>query len=225
MDYLGYAAWWSVGAVSIPRAQAEALLGDLQLAVPPPKEILPHDAFRRLTSEMRRTYPLEDAEVELTLHNAPGPDTMMVRHIVRTVTSGGIVRSADKVGDCAFYRPPRGQNHRARMRVTVFPEALPDRGEVEEFAAALRAEYDRALTMLDAQAIRRLVRNFLRSAGALYASGVYLLREETHVQALEDLFQVLGPECEFHAVPLTDDPRSQRLFGAASPMKEAKTDE
>lgn len=214
MEYLGYLVWWTVGSPVVKIPDAERMLTELGFAIPPPKPVLPIDAFRRLTGEYSNAYSLDDERtVSLELHKANSQHTMLVRHIVRTVKKkNGVVETVTKVGDCAFYKPPRGQNHRARMRVTVFPEALPDRQQVETFANGLRTEYDRALHYLDPQAFRRLVRQYLGSVHALYLSGPYFLREESHTTPLVELFGHLGGGSRCQVVPVVDDPPRREML-------------
>jgi hypothetical protein len=221
MDYLGYLVWWRVGSPQVRLTDAERMMVELGFDIPPPNPILPIDAFRRLTGEARNAYPLDDEgrTVTLELHNATSPHTMVIRHIVRTVKKDGVTESVGKVGDCAFYKPPRGQNHRARMRVTVFPEALPDVAQVNAFAGGLRSEYDRALNYLDPQATRRLVRQYLRSAGAVYLDGPYFLKQEAHAVGMERFFNWLGDGGRCHVVPVVDDPRVRQMLSAGTEME------
>jgi hypothetical protein len=152
--------------------------------------------------------------VTLDLHKATAQDTMLARDIVRTVTQrdSKIKAAIDKVGDCAFYRPPRGQPQRARMRVTVFPEQLPDREQVEAFAAELRSEYERALNYLDPQGVRRLVRNYLASVHALYLGGPYFVPHAEHAERLVGLLVDLGGGSVCRVAPLLDEPRQREML-------------
>lgn len=206
MQFLGHLVWWRVGNPAVRGGDVGPMLAELGIAqIPPPKPIVPADAFRRLTGSSRREYDLEDGRsVTLDLHPASGQKTMLVRHVVRTVRVLGIVQSAERVGDCAFYRPPKGQPSRARMRVTVFPEGLPDRAEVEAFARELRAEYEKALNYLDPQAMRRLVRQYLASVSALYLQGPYFVPQPTDAERLAELLRRLGGGSTCLTMPVPD---------------------
>jgi hypothetical protein len=216
MEFLGYLVWWRVSNVVVPHSLAEKMMRELGFEIPPPNPVLPIDAFRRLTGEARAGYDLDDQHTaSLELHKAESQDTMLVRHIVRTVKRNGVTVSIDKVGDAAFYKPPRGKPSKARMRVTVHDKTT----EVEAFGASLRNEYDLALKYLDAQALRRLVRQYLTSVDALYLDGPYFLQQEAHVVGLERLFERLGPDSRCQVLPVADDPRARRMLATAVPMK------
>lgn len=213
MDYLGQLVWWSIGTPSLRGGDVGPMLADLQIEIPPPKPIVPADAFRRLTGSSRHEYELEDGrQITLDLHTAGSQRTMLVRHIVRTVRENGIVMRAERVGEAAFYRPPKGQPQRARMRVTVYPEKLPDREQVETFASELRAEYERALNYLDPQAMRRLVRQYLAFVSALYLNGPYFVPRPDDAERLLELLRRLGGGSQSLTVPVVnDEPRRQMI--------------
>jgi glutathione S-transferase len=97
------------------------------------------------------------------------------------------------------------------MRVTVYPEDLPDRKQVERFAEALRSEYQRAQVVLDPQAVRRLVRRLLAEADALYLDGPYFVLDEEQLAPLWHLFNALDHESYIHTVPMPDT-LAQREF-------------
>lgn len=220
MDVLGHLVWWTVGSPTVRAADADRLLGGLGITARP-NPVLPIDAFRRLTGEHRSRYRLDEADVSLDLHAAKSQHTMLVRHIVRTVRRDGVTQRVQKVGDCAFYRPPRGQHHRARMRVTVFPEALPDRPQVEAFAAELRTEYDRALSHLDPQAWRRLLRAYLAEVGAVCLDGPYAVPAADDAERLVRLLDMLGGDSRGYTVPLVDDEPRRQLLAAAQAKEQA----
>lgn len=213
MEFIGQLVWWGVGSPTIDGHELQALLAAVGVSVPPPKPIVPADAFRRLTGDSKRSYTLGTGEkVTLDLHPARSQQTMLVRHIVRTVKRGNVVVAADRVGDCAFYKPPKGQNERARMRVTPHPpEGAVDQRQIEAFCSELREEYRRALTFLDPQAIRRLVRQYLSTVHALYLDGPYFLPEDEDAERLCDLLERIGGGSTCHVVPVVDDQRRRAM--------------
>lgn len=168
---------------------AEKMMEELGLDFTPPKAVLPIDAFRRLTGSARHEYELPDgARCTLDLHKAQAQDTMLVRHIVRTVTKAGVNLEIKRVGEAVFYKPARGKPQTSRMRLQV----ASDDPEVRRFVDALRPEYDKAVTYLDDQAARRLVRSYLSSVGAVHVGGPYLLNDLAAAVKLLGLFERLG---------------------------------
>lgn len=178
--------------------------------VKPPAGILPVDAFRRMTGETdghRVDYPLQDAGryVVLRLEPTTSPQgTMLTRAILRTVFSEGNIRQrVGKVGDVVFYKPPRGEQHKARLRITLTPEAkaLPDAERLHRYVDVLRAEYDRAQHHINGQAIRRLVRSYLAKVDALHMDGPYFIeRIEDAARLREFLSDIGGCRCAYFAV-------------------------
>jgi hypothetical protein len=213
LQFLGYMVWWRVGRPARQASEVAAAVNGLGVAMP--STPIPVDVFRRLSS-VAESYELEDGQtVVLDLHRATSQKTMLTRHIVRTVRKEGVVTAADRVGEAAFYRPPRGQHDRARMRVTVYPEQLPDRERIEAFAEDLREEYKRQLDALDPQAVRRMVRAYLTSVDAVYMNGPYFVPNHDDVERLKELLAVVGGGSTTMTIPVVDDePRRQMIAEA-----------
>lgn len=212
-DHLGHLVWYTVSGNKEGVEQNKILSLFKEHGIPAPKPPLPVDVFRRLTGiDGGANYDLDDERtVHLELHKVESQQTMLVRHIVRSVKKNGVVESIDKVGDVAFYKPPRGKPERSRMRVTPFPEGFPDWKEIEKFADALRGEYARALNVLDPQAVRRLVRRMLAGCGAIYLDGPYFVLDVDQLHPLMHLFNLLDYDSYMHTVPMPDT-QSQRDF-------------
>lgn len=211
-DLLGYLLWWKVAMnVDIGHDTVSTLLKGTGATLP--SRPIPVDVFRRLTTDLKKTYPLDgDRSLEMSLapvdsHN----DSMMLRHLVGTVrNSGNVVVWVGKVGDAAFYKPPRGQHSKARLRVLANASSYTDQGE--DFANLIRAEYQRGVRgALDSQAIRRVVRSCLAHHKAVYLDGPYFTENGIQCEALGPLFDALGKDSFMHTVPLVDTP-AQRAF-------------
>jgi hypothetical protein len=207
VQVLGQLIWWTIGTPTLPAEQVKALIAEVGMEVPPPNPIVPVDAFRRMTGAARMEYNLDEALiVTLDLHKAKSQSTMLARHIVRTVRDqDGIVKDIKKVGDCAFYKPPRGQAERARIRVTVFPEGFEDRAQIEAFGESLRTGYNTALTHFDPQALRRVVRQYLTRVHALHLSGPYFMPSTPAAERLQEFVGHLGGGSNCWIAPLVDD--------------------
>lgn len=187
-----------------------------EIGAPQPKSVLPIDAFRRLQASVTSLYDLDGGEkVDLALFPVSGTTKMVVRHIVRTVKRDGVVVDIGKVGEAVFHKPPPTQQRRARLVVRTECSGLPDREAIEAFAAALREEYERGISDLDAQAGRRIVRSYLATVNALYLDGPYFIPDEKDAVQLVRLLAAMGGECRAQVAPLVDDePRRQMLADA-----------
>ena len=86
------------------------------------------------------------------------------------------------------------------------------RAEVAGIGGELRWEYHRALNYLDPQAIRRLVRQYLTSASALYLNGPYFLPRPEDADRLSELLRRLGGGSQALTVPVVDDEPRRRMI-------------
>lgn len=211
--YLGELVWWSIGHPDLSPDEVAQILVELDVrGAPAPNAVIPIDAFRRLTGGQRMDYELGDVTVTLDLHRAESQKSMLVRHIVRTVSQEGVIKDATRVGECAFHRPPKGQPFRGRIRVTAYPDDLPDRAEIEKFAQSLRTEYGRALNYLDPQALRRMLRQYLQHVHALYLAGPYFVPQAEDADRLVTLVSRLGGGSSCHTVPVLDDEKRRAML-------------
>ena len=220
-DNLGYLLWWKVGEVNLDHDQLEQALAGTD--IPLPARPIPHDVFRRITGSASAKFDLADADAGDTLELTLVPidsrsDKMLLRHLVGTHKSQtGTPRVVRKVGDVAFYYPPRGKNSKARMRVTLVPSIIEQWQQgVTEFAEHLRQAYAQGVKgVLDGQAIRRLIRAHLAKHKALYLDGPYFLQDKDlgEVTApLVTLFEALGEDSYMHHVPLPDRHRDKEYL-------------
>ena len=230
-DTLGYLIWWKVGDVDLDHDQLEKVLA---ADIPLPPRPIPIDVYRRVTGPKTiGRYDLSDSEHYLELSLVPidaKSDKMSTRHIVGTMkTHTGQPVLVRKAGDVAFYKPPRGKNSKARMRVTTIPPLEGWAGPVGEFADQLRFEYEQGVKgVLDDQAIRRLIRAYLtREQHAVYLDGPWFIEGERGRDAriaLEPLFEALGEDSFIHSVPLPDSDYDAR-FLARYQKEEEEADE
>lgn len=211
MRSLGWVLLWQIGDgnLHVPLAGLADIPG-IEL----PDRPIPIDVYRRVTgsSSVLRTR-LEDGELEVRTANAESPsDKMLIRHLIATVAERGVAKRVERVGDAAFYKPPRGKNSKARMRVTVTTTDPLIKQQVEAYANELRTRYSEGVTgHLDAQAVRRLVRRHLARIGALYLGGPYFVLDRDGCEALRPLFDDLGEAGMLHLFPLPDTPE-ERAF-------------
>lgn len=216
-EYLGNLIWWKVvDDIGLDHHRLTELLAGTDIGVPAAP--IPIDVFRRL-SNVKRTFPLSNDEstrersgvLECTLATVESRNpSMLVRHMVGTVKRDGMVRSIDRIGDVAFYKPPRGKHSKARMRIVVGKQ---HQEAAQQYAGLLRETYERGVKgALDSQAVRRVVRGYLAEHGAVYLDGPYFCEQESVIQALSTLFSSIEEGgSHMHTVPLVDTP-AQRAF-------------
>ena len=203
---LGYLAWWSVGEVRLNHDDlASAFEGT---GVPLPSRPIPIDVFRRLTTTGMKRFGIGvHHTLDVTLAVVPASsDKMLTHHVVGTLKNNetNAVEMVRKVGEVVFYKPPRGQHARSRIRVVPFTGGLWD-PEVAQFCEWFRREYDRGVKgAVDSQAIRRLIRGHLAAQGALYLGGPYFCTSEEQISGLVPLFDMLGQDSYLAMVAVED---------------------
>lgn len=138
---------------------------------------------------------------------------MLVRHIVR---HNRTTNQYAKVGEAVFYKPPKGQPSKSRMRINVHSQDPA----VAAFAQRVRETYDRALLNLDAQAVRRVIRSHLTAVGALSLSGPYFFEKDAHVTPLQALFVHLGPGSVIYRMAVEDTDVNRLMLDAARRRRE-----
>ncbi len=206
---LGYLVWWRVADTMLDQDTATAIAD--KLGIPAPARPIPVDVFRRLAgTDFARRVRHDTTRVEL--HPAKSQTTMLVRHIVTHTYRKGVPLAHERVGEAVFYKPPRKQPWKARMRVTM---DNPEDDWLAKYAEQLRVEYQRGLNAFDAQGVRRLVRAYLSRVHALLIDGVYFLREPEHVDNFTWLFEQLGGDCRCHAVTVDRGSELQPMLAAA----------
>lgn len=213
-EVLGALTWWSVANVGyLDRDQVGRALEQHAVRASIPRYVSAADTFRRLSSNAKHSYVHDGLVATLALHKTQSQRTMLTRDIVRSLsTPDGVAVSHEKVGDAAFYKPPRGRGSKARMRVAVL-----DRSDehLEEFAAQLRAEYAESVGAMDAPAVRKIVRTHLAAVNALYVGGPYVAPSSDCLDPLLGLFDELGEGSSITVVPLVNDRRCVALLGRA----------
>lgn len=214
---LGHLIWWRVGEIELDHDTLAGLLEGTGVSGPPRPN--PADVFRRVTGkEVLKSYPLETDTLECTLAPVESKtDSVLMRHMVGTVkNSAGVVQLVRKIGDVAFYRPPRRQPSKARLRVVPGSDLYPS--QAEDFARFVRAEYDNGVKgALDGQAIRRVVRLILAEEQAVYLGGTYFVEHLQQGEVLRALFERLGDDSFMHVVKLEDTPEHRQVvWGEAS---------
>lgn len=220
MTQLGHLLWWKVGAVNLTHADLAAALKGTGIEAP--KRPIPVDVFRKMTSTTKALYTLDDGlDLECTIAKVEsGSDKMLVHHLVGTLKRGQVTEMVRKIGEIVFYKPPKGQHSKARLRVVPQPPGRWDK-EVEAFVASLRQQYDEGVKgALDGQAIRRLVRAHLARTGVVYVDGPYFFESRVQVADLEALFAALGDNSFMFDVPIMDIERNRAFLARTTTTEE-----
>lgn len=212
MTQLGHLLWWKVGAVDLTHADLAEALKDT--GVEAPKRPIPVDVFRKMTSTAKAVYTLDEGlDLECTIAKVDsGNDKMLVHHLVGTLKRGQVTEKVRKIGEIVFYKPPKGQHSKARLRVVPQPPGRWEK-EVAAFVTSLRQQYSEGIKgALDGQAIRRLVRAHLAKTGVVYVDGPYFFESRDQVAELEPLFAALGDNSFIMDIPILDNERNRAFL-------------
>lgn len=193
MSDLGHLVWWKVPeGSSLSLAAAHERLTGVNLPAAP----IPIDVFRRVTGTVQSSKRYGDRLLQV-YEGPPASDKVMTRHIVVMVKGSGT-----RVGDVAFFKPPRGEHRKARLKVTLRVKDDPD---VNDYAARLKQQYAEGIAgTLDTQGIRRIVRGHMIKVGGLFLEGPWYVQNTDPVMHLLGLFDLLGEEAFLHEVPFPD---------------------
>lgn len=210
MSTLGTLIWWSVGGVDLTYDDLEqALAGS---GVSRPARPIPVDVFRRLMTTEHRVTDEGGLDLTYAFHEVGSASAkMLTYHLVGTQRVDGVKVKVQRVGEIVFYKPPRGEHSKARIRIV--PGSFPDEWAetARDWIGWMRSTYhDGVAGALDGQAVRRIVRGYLASAGSVYVGGPYFHHSE-RLGGLEALFERLGSDSFWHEVPVPDD-EYQRTF-------------
>lgn len=233
MKALGQLVWWKVGDPQVNGGDLTSLLQRLGIDVPAPKPSQGVDVFRRLTSAKRKyTYDLPGGRTgELTVHlvNSRQPEVLRRDLVHRILDDKGVALDIWKAGDATFIKPKAGSRQRGQMKVRVaaLPTDLDEaRAGVEYFADQLRKDYVTGLNHLDPQGVRRLVRAYLASVGAVHIAGTYFVPELRHADTLAALLDQLGGGCKAWMATVADEPRiRQHIHEAQASPDRGDTDD
>lgn len=207
METLGTLLWWKVGEPALTIDELREHMEQIGMGTSAaPKPLIPIDVFRRLTGPAgaEGKYKLGGAWIRLRLERSRETDTMLTRTILRDNDNGG---ARLEVGDFVFYKPPRGEPDRARLRVTLRDVSdLPDKRAIERFGTALKEAFAHDMEHLDSQAVRRTARRFLVEHHAIHIDGVYFVPDGERAVQLAGLLEdrVLGGSVAW-TMPVYDD--------------------
>lgn len=189
-ESIGYLTWWKVGTPRLYREQVKDLIETHQMDLRVPRPVHPGHALRRLT-DTSLTYQLNDqVSIRLELKPADAHGDQMVRHLVRIARAGGVVRDELKLADLVVTKhtalDARG---RSRFLVNRVPGLrLQDEEQIAGHIQSLRTAYaDQMAGWIDAQGLRRLVRELLANRHALLlGDGLYFVPHTTSLPQMVD---------------------------------------
>lgn len=191
---LGHLVWWRVPeSTTLSLTAAHEALSGVDLPAPP----APIDVFRRITGTNASSRRYGDRLFQV-YEGPAASEKVMTRHIVEMVHPKG---TGTRVGDAAFYKPPRGEHKKARFKVTLRTKD-PD---LVDYAEGLKRQYAEGVAgTLDVQAVRRVIRNHLLKVGGLYLEGPWYVQRTEAVMPLFGLFDLIGDDSFLHGVPFPD---------------------
>lgn len=243
--FIGSILWYSIAGadvyvdgkrtkvpVRITRDQLEAWFRDLGLDLqflPPP--ILKVDAFRKASSEAKRTYMLPSGlEAELYVDEVDSNPEFVLRHVMRKVRDPKQPVDDDKLttefmATLKFFRGGRsnqgkrstGDHYKSRPRPNL---SSLDSEHVESMLTQIEDRYTDLSANLNEDKIRGVIRNYLahlnaigvKPSGAVYF--VHNTRQDT-LDALEELVQRIGQGCTLDQMPLVDTQKSRGMLTEA----------
>ena len=216
---LGHIAWWTVTSPRLTHDDVLTLVTDLGMdpaIVPKPPR--GGDAFKRACRYSERkglNIPYSDHLANFLIRPVTQTHEDIERHLVLEIVDGEGRQL--EYHDAAHLRYDRaaGVLHVAQKKITAELDPMTDE-TLQQFAANL----DYATKYIDAQLIRRMIRDQLTMLHAISVrkgGSVYFIpyREHKTTEALEQFLTHCGPGSAFHALPLIDDKKQREMIQAA----------
>ena len=216
---LGHIAWWTVTSPQLTHDDVLTLVTDLGMdpaIVPKPPR--GGDAFKRACRYSERkglAIPYSDHQANFLIRSVTQTHEDIERHLVLEIVDGDGRRL--EYHDAAHLRYDRaaGVLHVAKKKISSDLDPMTDE-TLQLFAAKL----DHATKYIDAQLIRRMIRDQLTMLHAISVrsgGSVYFIpyREHKTTEALEQFLTHCGPGSAFHALPLIDDSKQREMIQAA----------
>ncbi len=216
---LGHIAWWTVTKPRLTPDDVLALVTDLGMdpaIVPKPPR--GGDAFKRACRYSERkglNVPYSDNKANFLIRPVAQTHEDIERHLVLEIvdTEGRHL----EYHDAAHLRYERkvGVLHVAKKKINKDLDPM-----VDESLQLFAAQLDDATKYIDAQVIRRMIRDQLTMLHAISVrsgGSVYFIpyREHKTTEALEKFVSHCGEGSGFHALPLVDDRKQREMIQGA----------
>ena len=216
---LGHIAWWTVTKPRLTHDDVLTLVTDLGMdpaVVPKPPR--GGDAFKRACRYSERKglpIPLSENTANFLIRPVSQDHEEIERHIVLEIVDPDGKRLEYHDAVHMRYNRADGKLHVGAKKISVDLDPM-----VEDTVQFFMANLEEATKYIDAQVIRRMIRDQLqllhaisvRKGGSVY----FIPRTETPtVEALEQFVDHCGPDSKFHALPLIDDTKQREMIQAA----------
>jgi hypothetical protein len=180
-----------------------------------PDKLNPINAFKAVSTNARREYPLVEAGMtaRLMVREVTTDGERIVRHVIREVCdSKGEMLSYDHIGTLVLWRKRKSATNTSSNHLDMIALNAADSLDREHLKALfdqIHTDYLDACVNLQSQAIRAILRNYLGSLNAIAVKpqgGVYFVHttRQDAIDSLQTLVGRIGQGCKFHQLPLLD---------------------
>lgn len=215
--YIGWISWYTVrDTLRVNHSKIAHLLDQTGLGRHLPRIPASSDVFRRVCSAaQRKRVPTSKTDVFRNfLLRDPG-SRLDQKTIIRRVVREDVDASNNRLGYVEA-----GEAVFDRDTEQVYTKVLSGGKITQEILHSIVENFKAEANMLNAYAIRELIRRVLVSANAIIVrpgGGVYFVAHAHNqtLDALDTLATELGNEVSFHALPLIDDRRQKEMLKAA----------
>lgn len=217
---LGHIAWYTITKPQVTQPEIEAMVTRLDLSKSIiPKEPRPGDAFKRACRYSERSglaLPLTDNKANFLIRSVAQSHEEIERHLVlEEVDPQGKHLSYTTAAKLTFNRKED------KLQIAKLSLTDQDRDQmVTETLNIFGNNFEDALKYIDAQVIRRMVREQLEIMGAIAIrkqGSVYFapIKEKDRTLALEEFCSQMGHGSVFHSVPLPDTTKQREMIRVA----------
>lgn len=216
---LGHIAWYTITKPQVTQPEMAQLVTDLNLSPRIiPIEPRPGDAFKRACRYSERSgldYPLSNDKANFLIRSVTTNHDEIERHLV--------LERVDATGKHLDYTIAAHLNYnRVDDAMSIMKVKLPKHLDelVVETLNMFGTNFEEALKYIDAQVIRRMIREQLEIMGAIAIrkqGSVYFvpMKEKERTLALEKFCQNMGVGSVFHSIPLPDTTKQREMIHAA----------
>lgn len=216
---LGHIAWYTIAKPQVTQPEMADIITTLGMSQKIiPKEPRPGDAFKRACRYSERSgleIPLSTDQANFLIRKVKTDSTEVERHLV--------LERVDAEGKHLEYIiAAKLTFDRTADKLQVSKRQLPENldGLVVETLNLFHTNFENALIYIDAQVIRRMIRDQMGLKGGIAIrpqGSVYFMpiRSKDTTQALEKFCQHMGEGSVFNSIPLPDTTKQREMIRAA----------
>ncbi len=216
---LGHIAWWTVTNPRLTHDDVLTLVTDLGMdpaIVPKPPR--GGDAFKRACRYSERrglSIPYSDHQANFLIRSVAQTHEDIERHLVLEVVDGDGRQLDYHIAAHLRYERSTGTLHVGQKKISSDLDPM-----VDETLQLFAAKLEDATKYIDAQVIRRMIRDqldMLHAISVRSGGSVYFIpwREHKTTEALEIFLTNCGDGSAFHSLPLIDDSKQREMIQAA----------